>query len=188
MDFSVSCNSLILFYTLLAFVCYWQFLKIRCEMEEESSRLSPMGNSDKWWRITIFWVIPLHHCKKNGLREKQKQKTPLYDENYPTMDFTHVDNPSHPSALCFVWGKQLTNAATAPAKWKSHLTINYSHVTQKGLNISNGYWNLKANRKSFIYKKKKNQWNSSGRKWWSRKLTAWKGQVPEIQKPPNYSV
>ena len=46
-DFSVSCKSLILFYTLLAFVCYWQFLKIRCEMEEESSRLSPMGNSDK---------------------------------------------------------------------------------------------------------------------------------------------
>ena len=27
-DFSVSCNSLILFYTLLAFVCYWQFLKV----------------------------------------------------------------------------------------------------------------------------------------------------------------
>ena len=25
-----------------------------------------MDNSDKWWRITIFWVIPLHHCKKTA--------------------------------------------------------------------------------------------------------------------------
>ena len=39
--------SALLFYILLAFVCYWQFLKIKCEIKEESSRLSPMDNSDK---------------------------------------------------------------------------------------------------------------------------------------------
>jgi hypothetical protein len=34
----------------------------------------------------------------------------------------------HPLCLC---GKQLTNAAVAPAKLKWHLTTNHSHMTSK---------------------------------------------------------
>ena len=120
--------SAILFYTLLAFVRYWQFLKIKCEKEEESSRLSPMDNSDKWWRITIFWVIALHHCEETVWWGKKKQKL-LFTMKTAPQWILHVDNPSYPSPLGFVWGEQPTNAATAPAKWKSHLTINYSHLT-----------------------------------------------------------
>jgi hypothetical protein len=34
--------------------------------------------------------------------------------------------------LCVICGKQLTNAATAPAKLKRHLTTNHSHLASKG--------------------------------------------------------
>jgi hypothetical protein len=56
----------------------------------------------------------------------------IYNESYLSMGFTWAGNLSSPIPLCVVCGKQLTNAAMAPAKLKRHLTTNHSHLTSKG--------------------------------------------------------
>jgi hypothetical protein len=70
----------------------------------------------------------------------------LYNESYLSIRFTWSGDSSCPLSLCFVCGRQLTNAAMAPAKLRRHLTINHSHMTSTGADYFKCYWNLKTNR------------------------------------------
>jgi hypothetical protein len=65
------------------------------------------------------------------------------------MGFTWAGNPSCPIPLCVVCGKQLTNAAMAPAKLKRHLTTNRSHLTSKGADSAIG---ISKQSKAFVKK------------------------------------
>ena len=60
-----------------------------------------------------------------------KRKVRFYNENYLAMGFTWTGDPSCPIPLCLVCGKQLSNAAMAPAKLKRHFTTNHSNMSNK---------------------------------------------------------
>jgi hypothetical protein len=66
-----------------------------------------------------------------ALVQQQIKNVHLYNESYLSMGFTWTSDSSCPIPLCLTCGKQLTNAAMAPADLKRHLTTNYSHITSK---------------------------------------------------------
>ncbi|XP_072909831.1 zinc finger BED domain-containing protein 5-like isoform X6 [Hemitrygon akajei] len=105
----------------------WRFLKRRCGMEEEDSRPRPTDNSDKVTDEELQ-SSESFHCTSAKMDTK---KVRFYNESYLSMGFTWTGDPRCPVPLCLVCGKQLTNAAMAPAKLQRHLTTNHSHLTDK---------------------------------------------------------
>ena len=65
------------------------------------------------------------------VQQRRTQEVRLYDESYLSMGFTWTGDPSCPMPLRLVCGKQLPNAALAPAKLEGHFTTNHSHRKNK---------------------------------------------------------
>jgi hypothetical protein len=96
-------------------------------MEEDDSRPGSADNCDTVSDEELQFSESFRCTNATRVTEK----VCLYNDSNLSMGFIWAVDPSLPIPLCVIFGKQLINAAMAPAKLKSHLTTNQSHLTSK---------------------------------------------------------